>query len=266
MFFKRRGDFMKKISLNIFILSFLIVSCGAPVLVKPVEPVFVEKERTIKKSFDIVWQDAVEWFATHNTPIKNLDKSSGLISTEYTDAAQYMNCGSGDYTFSGKVETSNHIGNFNVIIKKKNQKSTKVNINVFFTCTVDQYRYENLLSTNYVLVSSTKANCSSTGVLEKEILDFLSKKESKGTAGYVQALPKSELIGNINSLNASKREIVVSTKRVLKIGELVYVELDGNMVVMSVTYPMMTISGCQLEGKDAKYFDRLSKDMPVYKY
>jgi hypothetical protein len=52
----------------------------------------------------------------------------------------------------------------------------------------------------------------------------------------------------------------------LKVGELVYIEIDGNYVIMSATFPMMTLSKCQLEGKDIKYFDKLAKGMPVYKY
>jgi len=89
---------------------------------------------------------------------------------------------------------------------------------------------------------------------------------SKGVASNKQTSPSSEKMGSISSLNAGKREIIVSTKRALKIGELVYVIIDGNMIIMSASFPMMTSSKCQLEGKDTKYFVKLSKGMPVYKY
>jgi hypothetical protein len=163
--------------LSILLLIVLFASCAAPVYVKP-EPIVVEKERVIHKSFDTTWQNAVEWFATHNMPIKNLDKNSGLISTEYSlsmaEAAQYMNCGSGESNFSGKVELDNHTGNFNVLLKKIGDHSTKVIINAFFGCTVKHYRYESLISTEYVLESTARTTCTSTGQLEKEVLEYLS--------------------------------------------------------------------------------------------
>lgn len=163
---------------SIILLSTIILSCSQP---KPVAvqqaPRVIEKERVVNKPFDAVWQTSIEWFATHNTPIKNLDKSSGLISTEYSvsigDAYKYMSCGSGKSTFSGKVEMANYTGNFNVLIKKLGDNSTKISVNVFFGCTVNKYRYKSLISTEYILESSTRANCASTGVLEKEILDYL---------------------------------------------------------------------------------------------
>lgn len=99
-----------------------------------------------------------------------------------------------------------------------------------------------------------------------QIIQMLEKSNSKSTPSYVKAIPKSDQIGSISSVNGAKREILISTKRTLKIGELVYVDVDGNMVIMSATYPMMTSSKCQLEGKDVKYFNKLSRGMPVYKY
>jgi len=151
--------------------------CGAPVQNTPV--VYqVEKERVFKKPFDAVWQSAVEWFATHNTPIKNIDKDSGLISTEYNlsmaEAMTYIDCGaSNTHDFSGKVELEKPIGNFNLLITKLDDFSTKASVNVFFTCTVNRYRYENLLSSNYILVSSVKVDCVSKGTLEKTIMDSM---------------------------------------------------------------------------------------------
>ena len=168
---------VKLIYVFIVLSILMIVSCSAPEYIKP-NTYIVEKDRVINKSFDTVWQSTVEWFATHNTPIKNIDKNSGLISTEYSlsigEAVQYMDCGSGESNFNGKVELVNHTGNFNVLIKKIDEHSTKVNINVFFGCTVNKYRYENVISTDYVLESSTRTSCTSTGKLEKAILNYLS--------------------------------------------------------------------------------------------
>jgi len=160
------------------LLSIIIFGCAAPKqTAAPQAPIIIEKERVISKPFDAVWQTAIEWFATHNTPIKNLDKSSGLISTEYSvpigEAYRYMSCGTGSSNFSGKTEINNHTGNFNVLIKKLGDNSTKISVNVFFGCTINKYRYKSLLSTEYILESSTRSTCSSKGALEREILNYL---------------------------------------------------------------------------------------------
>jgi hypothetical protein len=170
---------MDRVYKSIVLLIIAIAGCAPPEYVKP-ETYVVEKERVISRPFDSVWQNTVEWFATHNTPIKTIDRSSGLISTEYSlpinEALQYMDCGAGESNFQGKVELVNHSGNFNVLIKKIEDRMTKVNVNVYFGCLANKYRYESIISTDYVFESSTRVSCTSKGSLEKEILDYLSGK------------------------------------------------------------------------------------------
>jgi hypothetical protein len=113
-------------------------------------------------------------------PIKNLDKSSGFISTDYKLVtgviSQYMVCQGASSTFGGKVELTNHGGNLNVLVKKITEDSTKVTVNTFYSCTANKYRYASLISTTYVLESSTRIDCNSTGILEKAIFDYISGK------------------------------------------------------------------------------------------
>jgi len=71
---------------------------------------------------------------------------------------------------------ANQGGNLNLLLRKVSEDSTKVTVNVFYSCNANKYRYENLLSTNYILESSTKIDCQSTGTLEKAILDYVSGK------------------------------------------------------------------------------------------
>jgi uncharacterized lipoprotein len=166
----------------IFLSLFLIQSCATSKHVAPAAPVvhIIEKERIINKPFDAVWQSIIELLATYNMPIKNLDKSSGFISTDYKlvtgEVSQYMICGGASSTFSGKVELTNHGGNLNVLVKKINEESTKVTVNTFYSCTANKYRYASLISTTYVLESSTKIDCTSSGILEKAIFDYISSK------------------------------------------------------------------------------------------
>jgi len=72
----------------IFFLSMWIQSCGPmqeATTVQNTAPVerVIEKERIINKPFDEVWQNIIELLAVYNMPIKNLDKNSGFIATEY---------------------------------------------------------------------------------------------------------------------------------------------------------------------------------------
>lgn len=140
----------------------------------------VVNETTISKSFDVVWEKTIEWFATHNTPIKIMDKNSGLITTDYNltveMAGNYMDCGEGGsayYVFaSSNQKLENPMGNFNVLIKKVDENNTKATINVFFSCLLNTYT-----STTYGTSpsSSEKINCNSKGVLERQIIEYLNK-------------------------------------------------------------------------------------------
>jgi hypothetical protein len=173
----------KSTLLPIIILSLLLMyGCATSRYVPPAAPVvhILEKERIINKPYDAAWQSIIELLATYNMPIKNLDKSSGFISTDYKLVtgviSQYMVCQGASSTFGGKVELTNHGGNLNVLVKKITEDSTKVTVNTFYSCTANKYRYASLISTTYVLESSTRIDCNSTGILEKAIFDYISGK------------------------------------------------------------------------------------------
>lgn len=160
---------------------FIIQGCGTPKKAVTATVVqVVERERTVNRPFEAVWQSTIELLATYNMPIKNLDKTSGFISTDYKlitgNPLQYMYCAGANSTFTGKVEMTSQGGNLNVLLRKISDDSTKVSVNVFYSCMSNKYRYASLISTTYVLESSTRIDCTSTGNLEKAILDYLSTK------------------------------------------------------------------------------------------
>src|ERR1035437_8986604 len=66
--------------ISLLIISSFLIGCKT---YQPPTKYQFPNERIVNAGFDGVWQNAVEWFADHNTPIKNIDKSSGLLSTEY---------------------------------------------------------------------------------------------------------------------------------------------------------------------------------------
>jgi len=127
---------------------------------------------TYEKPYDEVWNATIEWFATQGTPIKNMDKSSGFISTEYSLRANQSNCyDCGTAAQGGLLAThriNNPVGNFNVLIKKISDTKTKVTVNCFLKAT-----------SSFTAVGETQVNsleCVSTGALEKEILDYLGNR------------------------------------------------------------------------------------------
>jgi len=203
-----------------------------------------------------------------NVNVKNSDGTTALKLASgggYTEIVKLLldrganvnACDEGNRTALHLATLENHADIVKILIEKNADLSIKGYCTAFGKSTALQVAEDN---GNIQIIQMLKAaESKSTGKAQKsgEIKEAVSNSQS-----YV----KSEQIGSISSLNTGKREIVVSTKRILKIGELVYVVLNGNKVIMSSTFPMMTSTKCQLEGDDTKYFEKLTKGMPVYKY
>jgi uncharacterized lipoprotein len=123
------------------------------------------KEKVYAQPFDTVWQKTIEWFGATGIPIKNLDKSSGFIATEYNlrsddvSPDKVCDCGSGTII-------SNPTGNFNIVVKKIDQQNTKVIVNAFFKAQVKVYK---LIGPDV----EQPIDCNSTGRLERELLIYL---------------------------------------------------------------------------------------------
>jgi hypothetical protein len=155
----------KKILLILLVL--LIPSCIQPYR-PPVSNYDIVKSSAINKTFNEVWTKIISWFAENNIPIRILNKESGYISTYSESIADYKlsiaDCGNpSDYNFLCDIHTS-----FNIVVEKISDNTTKITINIMFTgweCS----------SQNDIIKKLTKLNCLSTGVLEKEILNYIDK-------------------------------------------------------------------------------------------
>lgn len=126
--------------------------------------------QTYNQSYDIVWSKVIRWFSEHNTPIKTIEKVSGIITTEYNlDAGSYTNyadCGKGGFGQSIKDLT----GNFNIMVEKLDDSKTKVTINCFFKSILETKSLSGSPPVNETI------NCNSIGTLEGEIIDYISQK------------------------------------------------------------------------------------------
>jgi len=74
--------------------------------------------------------------------------------------------------------------------------------------------------------------------------------------------------GRIESINKKTKEVVINTEsgKPLKMGDKIYVRVDGQPVIMKVTFPMMTTSKSKPEKKNDKKFTSITKGLTVYMY
>ena len=114
-------------------------------------------------SFDQVWSATVETFADMSFPIDNMEKDSGLITTDWinitgTSNEEYCDCGG----LGLAIENARRV-KFNVFVKEANSKVVvKVNC---------QFQQTRSLGNN---VGNT--NCVSTGKLEARINELIREK------------------------------------------------------------------------------------------
>lgn len=76
-------------------------------------------------------------------------------------------------------------------------------------------------------------------------------------------------IGVIGSVDAGTGEVIVNipgSSGMVTIGDLLFVQVNGEVVVLRATFPMQTMSKCKLLPGHKKYFSKLTRGMPVYRY
>lgn len=142
----------------IMILSVILAGCAA--YTSPQNYNF-DKTKTINKSYDDVWAKLTQYFTLKGTPLKNIDKSNGFISTEYDfqDIPDVMDCGDGGIQTEPKAT-------INILVVKKDD-ATNVTINVFYDCHLKYF--------GWTSGADNRVPCTSTGKFETELLDFISK-------------------------------------------------------------------------------------------
>lgn len=162
-----------KVYLKVFLLYLFLFGCKNYVPPKEYE---VEKERIINKSYEAVWQDIISFMGSANIPIKNIDKNSGFIATEFDLGASFrevMDCGEPGSAPGYKQVFENPIGNFNIVVQKISENSTKVTVNVFYKSDLVLYEYNQY--SGYYPIKRQRIECNSTGTLERRLLNYLTK-------------------------------------------------------------------------------------------
>lgn len=88
-------------------------------------------------------------------------------------------------------------------------------------------------------------------------------------SGFDASYSAQESIGRIGNINRSSGEIIVnisSTGGTIEMGELIFIKLGNDIVVLRATFPMQTVSKCKLLPRHSKYLTKISKGIEVYRY
>jgi len=125
---------MKSKKLSILFLCLTLASC----MPTPPKPRQIQNSFQIEKPFDAVWQAVIEVFAELSLPIMNMEKASGLITTDWisfdsSKVYRYMDCGDQSaLAFTQKTRR----GKFNVFVKKNDDINCEMKINSIFETAV----------------------------------------------------------------------------------------------------------------------------------
>ena len=145
---------MKTKICTIFLCFGLVCCATAPA------PRQIQSSFPVDKPFDPVWQAVIEVFAELNLSIMNLEKASGLITTEWISFRGQSNSGYCDCGGLGLNVELDRRGKFNVYVKKISDNSCEIKVNAVF----DHIIRSALDQTSPQLINT----CVSTGKMEAE--------------------------------------------------------------------------------------------------
>ena len=149
---------MSRLVLVVMAAGMLCASCAAP----PVATEF-DDAATFARSFDDVWTAVMEVFADNMWAIDNLEKDSGLITTDWLsiggDWSKYADCGK---DFASTQSLTTDAVRFNVFVKQVGP-DVVVRVNCLFTQASSIWW-------------SGKVECLSKGYLEAKILAEVNEK------------------------------------------------------------------------------------------
>ncbi len=155
----------------------MVVTSGCGASFTPPKNYTFNTTREYDKPYDEVWSRIVQWFALSGNPVKNMDKGSGFIATDYNLSVQDVSdcdCGKAGFNLVEQVVITEKMGNFNLLIQQKDGGKTMVTVTAKFY-SINETRTNSGTSMGYVKAGVQKVECNSTGKLEGEILDYIGR-------------------------------------------------------------------------------------------
>lgn len=167
-------------------LYLLLTACN-PAGSRGVEYTNVRNTATVDGSFENVWNDTLGWMAAKGLPLENINKESGIITTKWGVLSASSGFGFGnegvDETYISCGKPTGNIGlytakfsessiSLNVVVRPVARHQTLVTINLNASV-ISEVRNA------FAVVSAKRVACASRGVLENELLNFLSNIKRK---------------------------------------------------------------------------------------
>ncbi len=149
---------MKCRFLGTVVVCLALVACATTPVARQIQNSF-----PVDKPFDSVWTAVIETFAELNLPILNMEKASGLITTDWIkmDDPQMSDCGKRGVM----TAEQGRVVKFNVFVKRVGE-TCEMKVNAMFEISISVYGNRNL----------STASCVSTGKFEKQIYDLVLAK------------------------------------------------------------------------------------------
>lgn len=149
----------------VVVVCLAIAACASAPVARQIQNSF-----PVDKPFEAVWTAVIETFAELNLPILNMEKASGLITTDWIsfkgqrDGVGNCSCGKAGYPFAEQDRR----GKFNVFIKKITDDACEMRVSAIF---------EQLSMDVWTNSGNTRTRpCVSTGMLEREVYDRVAGK------------------------------------------------------------------------------------------
>ena len=152
---------MRNKGFGLVLVCLFIYGCATAPLPRQIVNTF-----PIDKPFDDVWQALVESFSELQLPIDNIEKDSGLITTDWIDFTGQKNTDYCDCGGLGMSIEQSRVGKFNVFVKKITEDSCEIRVNCMYEQTIQEPITDVI----------TVRKCVSTGKLEAAMFDLIKSK------------------------------------------------------------------------------------------
>ena len=135
----------------------LLTSCATA----PPPAVTTHRQLEYDASFEEAWDAVIEAFAEHNIPIDNMEKDSGIITTDWFPSSKdEMDCGSAGFLGYDR----NRKARFNVFVHDSDSEMGRVEVQVNTAFQASRYVDNNLVG---------EVECSGKGILQKKFHDAI---------------------------------------------------------------------------------------------